>query len=149
MTVLLVQRQALPLPVFVARCQWPTMECPSGSSEALVHLLLSRAPYPLCLPVGLRLGCSCANLGTFSVLLFVSCFHHCIIPDHWLFWAAHTWKYFGLLRAAEFIMPNRYSSLYLTVQGIAVDGVPLPLWWRLKLEACKTDFPFPPLLQGV
>ena len=61
---------------------------------------------------------------------------------HCVFWAACTLGYFGLLRSAEFTVPNPASlspALHLTVTDVAVDSMVSPSCLRLKIKASKTD----------
>ena len=63
-------------------------------------------------------------------------------PDRCMFWAACTLGYFGFLCAAEFTVPTLASfssSIHLTVQDIAVDGVPSSSSMRFTIKASKTD----------
>ena len=74
------------------------------------------------------------------LLIWISLNSH--LPDNCMFWAAYTLGYFGFLRAAEFTVPNLASfssSIHLTVQDIAVDGVSSPSCIRVTIKVSKTD----------
>ena len=63
------------------------------------------------------------------------------LPESLYVWAAYTRGFFGLLRSDEFTLPSLVSffvSLHLTVQDIAVDGVPAPFRTRIKIKLSKT-----------
>ena len=73
------------------------------------------------------------------LLIWISLNSH--LPDNCMFWAACTLGYFGFLRAAEFTVPNLASfssSIHLTVQDIAVDGVSSPSCIRVTIKVSKT-----------
>ena len=62
--------------------------------------------------------------------------------NHRMFWAACTLAYFGLLRSAEFTVPNlgSFDSLiHLQVSDLAFDNLLNPSCLRVLIKASKTD----------
>lgn len=62
--------------------------------------------------------------------------------DHLMFWAACSLAYFGLLRAAEFTVPNLQSfdtNIHLQLSDLAFDKVVNPSCMRVFLKGSKTD----------
>ena len=62
--------------------------------------------------------------------------------DNLMFWAACSLRYFGLLRASEFTVPNLSSfssSLHLSMQDVAVDSSSAPSSMRIRIKGSKTD----------
>ena len=62
--------------------------------------------------------------------------------DHYMFRAACSLGYFGLLRASEFTIPNLSSFLsspHLGVQDIAVDSPSAPSCMRITIKGSRTD----------
>lgn len=65
-----------------------------------------------------------------------------VCADHCMIWAACTLGYFGSLCSAEFTVPSLASfstSLHLTLQDIAVDGVLAPSCMCIMIKVSKTD----------
>ena len=64
------------------------------------------------------------------------------LPDHCMFWAACTLRYFKFLRSAEFTVPSLASfspSVHLGVQDLAVDSSTAPSCICITIKASKTD----------